>query len=259
MKKFTTTEVRNLLNQVMREDISFSEMVEILNERMSETNEPPYKDGDFVVNEQGDVLIFKEKVEDQIYDHAFFNNVSGSTIVQLTPSYSPIRRHATEEEKKEFLNALAEEGKRWNEEKLCVEDIPVRKFKKGDKVRIKHGVSSKTHGVISPFFVNPMDNLIGKTMTVYRYDDWSNYLECEGIYWSFIEEWLEPYEELKKGDLTIFWEEKNKYATIRIYDQSTINESEGYLRHKDNIGSNWANAIKFESKEQYERLIKGEI
>ena len=39
-------------------------------------------------------------------------------------------------------------------------------------------------------------------------------------------------EELKKGDLAIFWEEKKKYATIRIYDQS---------------------------KEQYERLIKGEI
>ena len=36
MKNFTTTEIRNLLNQVMREDISFSEMVEIMNERVSE-------------------------------------------------------------------------------------------------------------------------------------------------------------------------------------------------------------------------------
>ena len=105
MKKFTTTEVRNLFNQVMREDIGFSEMVEVLNERVSEA-----------------------------------------------------------------------------------EDIP---------------------------------------------------------------------EEPKKGDLAIFWEENKKYATIRIYDQSK--ESEEYVRHKDNIGSNWANAIKFESKEQYERLIKGEI
>ena len=64
-------------------------------------------------------------------------------------------------------------------------------------------------------------------------------------------------EKPKKGDLAIFWEEKKKYATIRIYGQSK--ESEEYVRHKDNIGSNWKNAIKFESKEQYERLIKGEI
>ena len=65
----------------------------------------------------------------------------------------------------------------------------------------------------------------------------------------------------KNGDLAIFWEEKKKYATIRIYDQSKeqSNESEEYVRHKDNIGSNWKNAIKLESKEQYERLIKGEI
>ena len=64
-------------------------------------------------------------------------------------------------------------------------------------------------------------------------------------------------EEPKKGDLAIFWEEKKKYATIRIYNRPI--KSEEYVRHKDNIGSNWKNAIKFESKEQYERLIKGEI
>ena len=100
----------------------------------------------------------------------------------------------------------------------------------------KEGVSSKTHNNIDPEFVEGMDDLIGKTMTVdsYTYD----YVECEGCFFS--EDWLEPYvEKLKKGDLAIFWEEKNKYATIRIYNRPTINESEGYVRHKDNIGSNW--------------------
>ena len=63
--------------------------------------------------------------------------------------------------------------------------------------------------------------------------------------------------EPKKGDLAIFWEEKKKYATIRIYNRP--NEGGEYFKHKDNIGSYWKNAIKFESKEQYERLIKGEI
>ena len=173
MKTFTKQEVRDLLNKVIMDEVSFTRMVEIMNERVSER----------------------------------------------------------------------------------MEEIPVRKFKLGDKVRIKEGVSSKTHNNIDPEFVEGMDDLIGKTMTVdsYTYD----YVECEGCFFS--EDWLEPYvEKLKKGDLAIFWEEKNKYATIRIYNRPTINESEGYVRHKDNIGSNWKNAIKFESKEQYERLIKGE-
>ena len=64
-------------------------------------------------------------------------------------------------------------------------------------------------------------------------------------------------EEPKKGDLAIFWDEDERYAAIRIYDRP--NESEEYFRHKDKMGNVWANAIKFESKEQYERLIRGEI
>jgi len=162
-----------------------------------------------------------------------------------------------EEKKSDYLETLAKEGKRWNAEKKCIEDIPVRKFKKGDKVRIKHGVSSKTHYNIVPAFVGEMDDLIGKTMTVDRYTDGDNHVKCEGMYWSLLEDWLEPYEELKEGDLAIFWDEDERYAAIRIYGQS--NESEKYLRHKDIQGFDWKNAIKFESKEQYERFIKGEI
>ena len=181
MKTFTKQEIRDLYNRFFREEISFSRMVEIMNERVSE-------------------------------------RVSEA-------------------------------------EKPCVDDIPVRKFKVGDKVRIKHGISSKTHYNVGPSFEEEMDDLIGKTMTINRYTDY--YVECEGIEYAFLEEWLEPYvEQLKKGDLAIFWEENKKYATIRIYDGSK--ESEEYVRHKDNIGSNWKNAIKFESKEQYERLIRGE-
>ena len=171
MKTFTTEEIRDLFNQVMHEEISFSRMVEVINEMVSESEEP--------------------------------------------------------------------------------------KFKKGDKVRIKHGVSSKTHKGQYPVFVEEMDDLIGKTMTVYSYIDWDDYVECEETEYSFLEEWLEPYEELKEGDLAIFWDESKKYATIRIYNRT--NKSAGYLRHKDIQGLNWANAIKFESKEQYEKLLKGEI
>ena len=179
MKNFTTTEVRNLFNQVMREDISFSEMVEIMNERVS------------------------ERVSEM------------------------------------------------------VEDIPVRKFKKGDKVRIKHSVSSKTHYNVDPWFVEDMDDIIGKTMTVDRYTDGNNVV-CEGIYWSFHEDWLEPYvEQLKEGDIAIFWDADKGLAFIGKYNCLLVNGSS--YPHQDHRENVWANAIKFESKEQYERLIRGEI
>ncbi len=64
-------------------------------------------------------------------------------------------------------------------------------------------------------------------------------------------------EKPKEGDLAIFWDGVKEYALIRFYDRP--NESEEYFQHKDQSGLDWKNAIKFESKEQYERFIKGEI
>lgn len=159
MKKFTTAEIRDLYGQVTMGEISFSRMVEILNERVVEANEPQYKDGDFVINMAGDILIFREKVGVSIYDHAYLTNYLRLFIRPALASTTRIERHTTEEEKQRILNALAKEGKRWNAEKKCVEDIPVCKFKKGDKVRIKDGISSKTHSDSKPNFVGSMDEL----------------------------------------------------------------------------------------------------
>ena len=275
MKPFTKQEIRDLLNKVIMDEVSFTRMVEILNERVSErvgerVSEAEdittkLKDGDFVAG-LGCVFILHKQIDEYSAQYHVLLEISYAKtngILHYYKTYSPLSgifklRLAAEAVKQELLDALEKEGKRWNEEKKCIDDIPKRKFKKGDKVRIKHGVSSKTHNNIDPSFIEEMDDLIGKTMTVDRCTDGNNYVGCEGIYWSFIEDWLEPYvEQLKKGDLAIFWEEKKKYATIRIYDQ--LKESDEYVRHQDNIGSNWKNAIKFESKEQYERLIKGEI
>lgn len=191
MKKFTTEEIRDLLNRVMIEEIGFTEMVEIMNE---------------MVNERVSEMV-SERVNEA--------------------------------------------------ENPCVEDIPKRKFKNGDKVRIKEGISSKTHDKIGLSFVEEMDDLIGKKMTVDRYPDGNNYVKCEGIDYSFHEDWIEPYEELKKCDLVIFWDDDKRLAVVRFYEK--LNESEEYFQHKDQNGFDWKNAIKFESKEQYERLIKGEI
>ena len=169
-KTFTTAEIRDLYNRFFREEISFTRMVEILNERVSEA------------------------------------------------------------------------------------ENPIRKFKKGDRVRIKEGVSSKTHGTEFPWFNEYMDELIGTTMTVNKYTNVEGHVVCNGSDWRFHEDWLEPYEELKKGDLAIFWDNEKKIAVIKSYDLS-IGSEEDYFLHKDQNGFRWRNAIKFESKEQYERLI----
>jgi len=300
--------------------------------------EPIFKDGDFVVNEVGSILIFREKVGDSIYDHAFLaggemiTNPNASSIsgikryateeekqklldalakrgkrwnteklcvedipkpkfndgdfvyedgrIMIFKSYpnnyhciylphigkpffdnsygidftAKSFRRATEEEKQQLLDAIAKEGKSWNEEKKCIEDIPARKFKKGDKVRIKEGISSKTHRDISPGFIVQMDDLIGKELTVDRYANGMVYTE-ESYY--LHEDWLEPYEELKKGDLAIFWDDDKEFAALRFYEK--LNGSNAYFRHEDSFGFNWKNAIKFESKEQYEKLINGEL
>jgi uncharacterized protein YodC (DUF2158 family) len=326
MKKFTIEEISDLLNQVMREEISFSEMVEVINQMVSDAEKHTFKEGDFLHSDWDDeniTIIFKNQEGDKIYYHA-----SKSCYFDVTVNDNRFWRnegdfrHATEEEKKELLDALAKEGKRWSAEKKCIEDIPVRKFKKGDKVRIKEGISSKTHNNVAPSFVEEMDDLIGKTMTVDRYT-YTSYVKCEGVNWSFhedwlepyvedipkhkfkkgdkvilksgykkldsliyldvfdlligkpltikgyteagnvyfsdceyifAEDWLEPYEELKKGDLAIFWDNGvQHYATVRIYGGLLM------CGHCDMGNVHWDNAIKFESKEQYERLIKGEI
>jgi hypothetical protein len=61
-------------------------------------------------------------------------------------------------------------------------------------------------------------------------------------------------EELKKGDLAIFWDnEYGDYPLIRMYD------SKDYRGYYDSCGLFWDNAIKFESKEQFEKVLRGEI
>ena len=153
--------------------------------------EPKFKDGDFLHSDWGDenITIICRKINgNDIYYHASKSNTIGLNFDKdrFWPNHVDFRL-ATEAEKQELLDVLAKEGKRWNEEKKCVEDIPA---------------------------------------------------------------------ELKEGDLAIFWDSNKEGAFIGIYKQLTMGT---IFKHKDHRGYMWKNAIKFESKEQYEKLIKGEI
>ena len=107
----------------MNEEISFSRMVEMLNEKVEE---PRFKDGDFLHSDwesENITIICSKIIWDYIYYHASKSNDAGLSFEKNTywPDYGDFRL-ATESEKKELIDALAEVGKRWNAEKLCVED-----------------------------------------------------------------------------------------------------------------------------------------
>jgi hypothetical protein len=76
-------------------------------------------------------------------------------------------------------------------------------------------------------------------------------MEKDGKQWNA--EKLKIEDILKKGDLTIFWDDAKTYAAIRLYGWKY---REYYC---DNFGTHWKHAIKFESKEQFEKLLRGEI
>lgn len=218
---------------------------------MELVEEPKCKDGEFVVNMRGRILIFKKKVGNRIYNHAYFIKKSGEIFLNYNPTITQIERYATEEEKQKMLDVLAKAGKRWNEEKKCIEDIPKHKFKKGDKVVLKSGYK-KSDGLI---YLDVFDLFIGNPLTIRGYTD-TGYVYFFGSPYYFQEDWLEPYEELKKGDLAIFWDSDQAEARIGAYNQFYHGSP---FPHEDHIGNGFRNAIKFESKEQYGKLIKGEL
>lgn len=215
---------------------------------------PIYKDGDFVVNDLNAILIFKEAYGNLVSDHAYLP-VYGELVIDKVVSCKGIKRHATTEEKQRMIDALAEQGKRWNYDKKCIEDIPKRKFKAGDKVRIKDGISSETHRYVSPNFTETMDEFIGKELIVEKYNSrgfvvfFGRYFEYE-----FSEDWLEPWsDEPKKGDLAIFWNNEYLKPLIRLYHGKTYSGN----NHIDNFGYAWDNAVKWDGTvEQFEKIGK---
>lgn len=217
--------------------------------------EPKFKEGDFVYEDERIMIVksYPNMYHANVwYIYSDRPNYNGTYAVNFS---EPTFRHATEEERQILIELLRKDGKRWNAEKKCIEDIPESKFKVGDKVKIKDGISSKTHRSISPNFTRMMDEFIGKELTVKEYNSigWIVFYEDDYGY-QFAEDWLEPWiDEPKKGDLAIFWDKYEEFSVIKLYNKKD------HKYHYDSHGITWENAIKFESKEQFEKILRGEI
>lgn len=118
----------------------------------------PFKDGDIihVCDEYSDVtfnyLAILKQIEKggKVYSHCFYNYEDGefSTHDYLYNDYNI--RFATEEEKQKLFQAIRANGYKWNFETKTLEKLIVPKFKVGDKVRVKNGVSE--HRIIDGVF-----------------------------------------------------------------------------------------------------------
>ena len=249
--RYATAEEKQELIELLRKDNKQWNA-----EKMVIEDIPVYKDGDFVVNDLNAILILNEAMGGLVSDHAYLP-VYGELVIDKFVSCKGIKRHATTEEKQRMIEALAERGKCWNNDKKCVEDIPKRKFKAGDKVKIKDGVSSKTHSGVGPGFTSTMDEFIGKELTVKEYaNDGFVVLFGDYLKFHFHEDWLEPWsDEPKAGDMVIAWNNDMSLAVIGI--KIDANPAQG-CKHVLNNNNSYKHAIKFDgTKEHLEKVRKG--
>ena len=78
--------------------------------------------------------------------------------------------------------------------------------------------------------------------------------EIDGKYYLVVEVENEE-QELKEGDLAIFWNDNTEDAIIAVYKRLDDNG-----RYVDHLGLCWDNAIKWDgTKEQYEKVLRGEL
>ena len=154
-----------------------------------------------------------------------------------------------------------------HDDKVVIEFIPEKpKFKEGDfiyedgRIMIVKKYPYEIYALIYPKIdmLVIYDDTYGINLSLsFRYatEDEKQLLidamEKDGKQWNA--EKLKIEDILKKDDSAIFWDDDKAYATIRLYG--------GRYReyHCDNSGMHWENAIKFESKEQFEKILRGEI
>lgn len=183
---------------------------------MELVEEPKYKHGDFLMSPERLAFIFDREGKNGEAHYLFAADMDGTLCDHIQErgtgtlycGYLKNAVLADQEAIKIIHDGLKSIGKRWNSEKKCVEDIPKRKFKTGDKVKIKDGISSETHKGVGPSFVSTMDKFIGKELTVKEYSSrgWVVFYGG-GLEYEFAEDWLEPWiDEPKVGDLVIFWD-----------------------------------------------------
>lgn len=229
---------------------------EKLNEKLEE-KQTPYgpKDGEYVVANCGDDIDWIRIHKKTYYCHvAYCSMTTIDDYISTTGGALGLHyklRPATPEEKQLLDNKLKEQGKRWNAEKKCIEDIPT--WKVGDWF-IPHKQKEDKH----PFWIDKMDKYDGIPMRVNHLFKVSG-IDILGSTFNFHPDWCEKTEEPKKepkiGEHHIFFNSNNELAIIATLDfiDDTRNVKS---RYKASDNRYYDNCIPFESIEQYKNFIE---
>ena len=113
---------------------------------------PKFKCGDVVACDSLDgnsqLFIFKEYDDNNDTVCYLFLDIDGT--LDIDEFAWKTHRLATEEEKQKLFTAIKDNGYKWNPETKTLEKLIIPKFKVGDKVRVKNGVSE--HRIIDGVF-----------------------------------------------------------------------------------------------------------
>lgn len=94
----------------------------------------PFKDGDIVVSDSGDIHLLRTK--DSSYC-AYRGEWRTKLDATKTDNIHVIRL-ATEEEKQKLFDAIRDSGYKWNAETKTLEELVVPKFKVGNRIKLKN-------------------------------------------------------------------------------------------------------------------------
>ena len=143
----------------------------------------PFKDGDILYIDCNDdedtnkqyqyTFILKEISDGKIYCYCYIDEVNINKrfeICWLTNMMTYTPRFVTEEEKQKFFNTLKENGYEWNEETKTLEKLIVPKFKVGDTIISKGGLTCKITDIISEHYLTRI-GLTGTGLISIKYQD----------------------------------------------------------------------------------------
>ena len=245
---------------------------------MELVEEPKYKDGDFAYEDERIMIV---KSYPNMYHaivwhtHSDRPNYNGTYAVNFS---SPTFMYATEEERQILIDAIRKDGKRWNAEKKCIEDISV--YKDGDFLHSDWNGENITiiyrkRNCIRLYYHASKSNRIGldfdkegfwpdggdfRLATESEKKELIDALAEVGKRWNAdkkcVEDWLEPWsDEPKVGDMVIAWNNDMSLAVIGI--KIDANPVQG-CKHVLNNNNSYKHAIKFDgTKEHLEKIRKG--
>ena len=228
---------------------------------MELVEEPKYKHGDFLMTRYRLAFIFDREGENGEAHHLFCTDMDGSIKDNVQDCGKGVRycgylkKDAIAADHKAIRaihDGLKSIGKRWNAEKKCIEDIPKRKFKAGDKVTLKSGCTSNQDLT----YYSPFDEYIGKELIVIDYTESGN-VKCNNGF-RFHEDWLEPCsDEPKVGDRVIAWNNDMSLAVIGVKINATPMQG---CKHVLNNNNSYKYAVKWDGTiDHLEKIRSGKV